>query len=141
GGRLLFYPILRQILTFEYKTTLMTYTFTGTYTDLYQLSMGQAYYHNKTHNTPVTFDYFFRKLPFEGGFVLFAGLADVLQTVETFKFTAEDLDFLAERGFDEGYLELLKDFKCKPTIHAPREGDVIFPTEPVLRVEGTMLEV
>ncbi|NEN22170.1 nicotinate phosphoribosyltransferase [Cryomorpha ignava] len=119
----------------------MNFQITGTYTDLYQLAMGQAYYRDGSHKMPATFDYFFRKLPFHNGYVVFAGLADVLDMLESLRFTSEDIDYLGKQGFNADYLEMLRNFRFRGTIHAPREGDVIFPAAPVLRVEGTMLEV
>ncbi len=119
----------------------MTFNPTGLYTDLYQLSMGQSYYLNNTWETPVSFDYFFRKSPFNGGYVIFAGLADVLQQLESLHFHEEDITYLKAAGFHEDYLKFLKDFKFRGHIYAPPEGEVVFPTAPVLRVEGTILEV
>ena len=57
--------------------------FTGSYTDQYQLAMGQVFFLKKTSNNLATFDYFFRKLPFKGGFAIFAGLENLLEVLET----------------------------------------------------------
>lgn len=119
----------------------MNFQITGTYTDLYQLAMGQAYFKDGLHNMPATFDYFFRKIPFHNGYVVFAGLADVLQILEFLRFTSEDIDYLADHGFNSDYLGMLRDFRFRGSIYSPREGDLIFPSAPVLRVEGSMLEV
>lgn len=119
----------------------MNFQITGTYTDLYQLAMGQAYYKDGLHTMPATFDYFFRKIPFDNGYVVFAGLDDVLKILKSLRFTSEDIDYLADHGFSTEYLDLLRNFRFCGSIYAPREGDLIFPSAPVLRVEGTMLEV
>lgn len=118
----------------------MNFQLSGVYTDLYQLAMSQAYYLNNLHNKPAAFDYFFRKLPFEGGYVIFAGLADLLESLESFTFSDEDIEYLAEKGFNKEFLSVLRNFKFRGNIYAPKEGEVIFPVEPVLRVEGNMLE-
>lgn len=118
----------------------MNLQLTGTYTDLYQLAMGQAYYLNNHHNKQVTFDYFFRRIPFGGGYAIFAGLADLLNQLETLQFTADDLEYLKEQGFDKNFLTVLKNFKFSGSIYGPPEGEVIFQTEPILRVEGNILE-
>ncbi len=118
----------------------MQLDFTGTYTDLYQIAMGQAYHRDGLIETTATFDYFFRSLPYDGGYVVFAGLADVLEILESLEFTDEDIDYLASRGFDAAYLGFLSGFRFRGAIHAPREGDVVFATEPVMRVEGTIIE-
>ena len=120
---------------------MLSYHLSGNYTDLYQIAMGQAYFLEGKQNTPVCFDYFFRKNPYGGGYVLFAGLDDVLQALEELRFTSEDIAFLREQNFDSEYLEYLKAFTFKGNIYSSAEGDVIFPNRPVLRVEGNLLEV
>lgn len=119
----------------------MNFSITGTYTDLYQLAMGRAYYADGLHEMPASFDYFFRKIPYGGGYVIFAGLADALEILETLRFTDEDLKYLSDQGFEKDYLEVLSRFRFRGKVYAPREGEVVFPTEPILRVEGNMLEV
>lgn len=114
--------------------------FTGTYTDQYQLSMGQVYFLKGQKDQPAVFDYFFRKLPFEGGYALFAGLHDLLPMLEALRFKEEDLAFLHSRGFHPDFIKYLKEFRFRGTIYACSEGEVIFPTSPVLRVEGTIIE-
>ncbi len=110
------------------------------YTDLYQLTMGQAYFHNRIHTREASFDYFFRKIPFRGGYVVFAGLHELLELIHELRFSDRDLDYLAENGFSEEFLEYLKDFSFRGSIHSVREGDIVFPFEPVVRVEGELLE-
>ncbi len=110
------------------------------YTDLYQLTMGQAYFKENTHETPSCFDYFFRKLPFNGGYVILAGLEPLFEVLNDFRFCESDLDYLKGQGFDTQYLEYLKEFRFKGRVLGMREGEIVFPNEPILRVEGTMLE-
>lgn len=120
---------------------MVSYHLSGNYTDLYQIAMGQAYFRDKKVDSPACFDYFFRKNPFEGGYVLFSGLSNLLRTLEELHFTEEDLDFLASQGFDQVYLTYLKDFRFKGTIFSATEGDIVFPDRPILRVEGKLMEV
>src|SRR5688500_11935130 len=68
-------PARVLILTLVVET-MKNFSITGTYTDLYQLTMGQVYYLKGMSNKQAVFDYFFRKIPFEGGYVVFAGLGD-----------------------------------------------------------------
>lgn len=114
--------------------------YTATYTDLYQLTMAQVYYLKGKKDHSAVFDYFFRRLPFNGGFAVFAGLENVLDLLEDFRFTDEDLAFLKERGLHEGFLNYLRNFQFQGTIYACREGDLIFPTRPILQVEANLLE-
>jgi len=113
---------------------------TATYTDQYELIMGQAYFLAEHKDEPAVFDYFFRKNPFEGGYTIFAGLPDLLQVLESIRFDKEDLDFLKAQSLHPDYLAYLKDFRFTGSVYAPREGDVVFPTRPVLRVEGNLIE-
>lgn len=119
----------------------MNFSITGTYTDLYQLAMGRAYHNDGLNEMPASFDYFFRKIPYGGGYVIFAGLDDALEILETLRFTDEDLKYLSDLGFGKDYLDVLRGFRFRGKVYAPREGEVVFPTEPILRVEGNMLEV
>jgi nicotinate phosphoribosyltransferase len=118
----------------------MNIAITGNYTDLYEIAMGQAYFLDGVGERRASFDYFFRRIPFGGGYVVFAGLDDVIDVLEDWHFTDEDIDYLTSRGFDPKYLAFLRNLRFRGSIHAPREGDVVFPTEPLLRVEGTVIE-
>ena len=112
----------------------------GSYTDLYQLTMSQAYYlkgHAFDHSV---FDYFFRKLPFKSGYAVFAGLYDLLEILEELHFSRDDLHFLEENGFHKDFINYLEKFRFDGTIYSTREGDLVFPTRPVIQVEGTLLE-
>ncbi len=112
----------------------------ASYTDLYQIAMGQAWYREGLADQPAQFDYFFRRLPFDGGYCVFAGLGDVLEILADWRFDGDDIDYLAGRGFEADYLRHLRDFRFRGSLHAPREGEVVFSTEPVVRVEGRILE-
>ncbi|WP_324718902.1 nicotinate phosphoribosyltransferase [Salinimicrobium sp. HB62] len=112
----------------------------GTYTDQYQLTMGQVYFQKGEANDVAIFDYFFRKLPFEGGFAVFAGLETLLDLLEDFKFTEKDLDFLKTQNFSSEYLDYLKEFRFRGKIYSLKEGDLVFPGEPVVRVEAGIIE-
>lgn len=118
----------------------MDITITGNYTDLYQLAMGQAFFRDGLAGKRACFDYFFRRFPFDGGYVVFAGLDDVLEALASWHFSSEDIDYLTARGFDPDYLGYLSKLRFRGDVHAPREGDVVFPNEPVLRVEATIIE-
>ncbi|HVZ79946.1 MAG TPA: nicotinate phosphoribosyltransferase [bacterium] len=113
---------------------------TGLYTDFYELTMAQGYVLTGQENIPACFDYFFRENPFKGGYTVFAGLDDLLPVLEEFRYEPEDLDYLKEQGFEKRFLDHLKDFRFRGKIFSVREGEVVFPLEPVLRVHGTLLE-
>ena len=114
--------------------------FSATYTDYYQLVMAQAYYLKHNHEKEAVFDYFFRKLPFDGGYAVFAGLDTVLDVLEELHFNNDDLIFLGKQGFDEGFIRYLKNFRFRGSIYSSMEGDIVFPFRPVLQVEANIIE-
>ncbi len=112
----------------------------GLFTDYYELSMAQGYFFTDKKNENTVFDYFFRTNPFEGGFLVFAGLADLLNALSAFRYPEENLKYLKELGFQEGFLNYLKEFRFNGTIFSVKEGELVFPNEPILRVEGNIIE-
>ena len=112
----------------------------GLYTDHYELTMAQGYLLNGKKDTPACFDYLFRKNPFGGGYVVFAGLTDLLEVLEKLSFEAEDCNYLKTIGFAPEFVDYLRSFVFSADIYAPEEGEVIFPYEPVVRVEGNIIE-
>lgn len=114
--------------------------FTGTYTDQYQLTMSQVYFLKGKKNSSANFDYFFRKLPFKGGYAIFAGLENVLHELEEFRFNEKDISFLQKLNFQSEFLEYLENFKFRGNIYSIKEGDIVFPNAPILRVEANIIE-
>ncbi len=112
----------------------------GLFTDLYELTMAQGYLLSGKGDEPALFDYFFRSVPFEGGYVVFAGLGDLIERMGRMRFSEEDLAYLKTLGFEDVFLEWLGAFRFGGTVRAMREGEIIFPLEPVARVEGTIME-
>jgi nicotinate phosphoribosyltransferase len=109
-------------------------------TDLYELTMMQGYFRYGMHHRAV-FDMFFRRQPFNGGFAVFAGLDDLLETLTTMRFSGEDIDYLRTLGlFDEPFLEYLRDFRFTGDLWAVPEGTLVFPQEPLIRVHTSILE-
>ncbi|MEO9021754.1 MAG: nicotinate phosphoribosyltransferase [Ginsengibacter sp.] len=116
-------------------------TTSGLYTDMYELTMAQAYFKNGTQNVPACFDYFFRKLPYSGGYVIFCGLGELLPVIENLHFSKEEIDWLFKQGFEKDFLSWLETFHFKGTIRSMQEGEIAFPLEPLLQVEGNLAEV
>jgi len=113
----------------------------GLYTDLYELTMAQGYLMADKAHQEATFDYFFRSNPFNGSFTVFAGLPDLAEMVSELHFSTDDLQYLQEQGFKDKFLDYLADFSFSGTIKAPPEGTLVFPDEPVLRIDGKLAEV
>ena len=107
-------------------------------TDLYQLNMLQAYFDHGDTETAV-FEFFFRKLPARRGFLIAAGLEQVLDYLEGLRFSAEDIAWLAASGrFGNSLLDRLAEFRFTGDVHAMPEGSVFFPDEPILRVAAPL---
>ncbi|MCG2727553.1 MAG: nicotinate phosphoribosyltransferase [Candidatus Methanoperedenaceae archaeon] len=107
-------------------------------TDLYQLTMMQAYW-KSGHNPEATFDYFVRKIPF-GSYLITAGLAYVLDYIENLHFEDADLEYLKTQGFDDEFLDFLRDFRFTGDILAMPEGSIALPLEPIIRVTAPIIE-
>lgn len=113
---------------------------TGLLTDLYELTMMQGYLRYGMRHRAV-FDMFFRRPPFNGGFTVFAGLKDLLESLESIRFSREDLEYLDSLGlFGQDFLDYLADFRFTGDVWAMPEGTTVFPHEPLVRIHTTIIE-
>ena len=109
-------------------------------TDLYQLTMMQAYF-AAGRTAPAAFEFFVRKLPPTRGFLMAAGLEQVLEFLENLRFTKSDIGWLRGLGrFSDDFLDRLGTLRFTGDVDALPEGTVFFPDEPVLRVVAPMPE-
>jgi len=103
-------------------------------TDLYMLTMLQGFFHEGMEE-PATYEFFVRDLPPERGFLLAAGLEQVLEYLETVRFSEQELAWLAStERFDQDFVDYLGRFRFSGDVYAMAEGTVFFPNEPILRV-------
>jgi nicotinate phosphoribosyltransferase len=116
-------------------------------TDLYELTMAQGYWKAGVHGRRAVFELFTRSLPFGGGFAVACGLAAACETLERFRLDEGDIAYL--RGlqgtdgrplFEPAFLEELAGTRFTADVDAVPEGTVIFANEPLVRVEGPVLE-
>ena len=112
----------------------------GLYTDYYELTMAQGYFYCGKKEETATFYYFFRTNPYQGGFTVFAGLQDFLEMLTNFTFPREDIDYLRALGLKPEFLEYLSHFHFSGDIQSMKEGEIVFPGEPVLQVKGNIIE-
>jgi nicotinate phosphoribosyltransferase len=109
-------------------------------TDLYQLTMMQAYYEAETI-APAAFEFFVRKLPPTRNFFLAAGLEQVLDYLERLRFSDADIAWLRSlHRFSDEFLDRLRSFRFTGDVDAMPEGTVFFPDEPILRVVAPLPE-
>lgn len=109
-------------------------------TDFYELTMMQGYYLSK-ENPQVVFDMFYRSNPFDGGYAIFAGLGDLLPQLESLNFSKTDISYLKSLNmFDAGFLDYLSTYKFHGDIYAMKEGTVVFPGEPLVRIHTSLMD-
>ena len=114
--------------------------FSALLTDFYSLTMAQGFFKKKM-NSRAVFEMFFRRQPFDGGFSVFAGLDTLLERLQKLSFSDEDISYLEDLGsFDHDFLDFLRSFKFSGTLWAMDEGTIVFPNEPLIRVEGDLIE-
>ena len=104
--------------------------FSPLFCDLYHLTMAQAMFDDNSHNNVETYEMFIRKTPFNGSYLLTAGLGEVLEWLNDWHFEKEDIDYLREQGFKEEFLNMLSNAKLNIDMKAFREGEIVFPNEP-----------
>lgn len=116
-------------------------------TDLYQLTMAYSYWKADMHEQASVFHLFFRKNPFKGNYAIAAGLQPVMDFLENFRFEADDIEYLASlKGndgkalFEMGFLVYLGEMRFSCTVHAIPEGTPVFPHEPLLRIQGNIIQ-
>lgn len=109
-------------------------------TDLYQLTMMQAYWREGL-TAPATFDLFVRRLPNERNVLLAVGLEDALDSLEALRFSDADLRFLGGRPeLHPAFLDYLRAFRFSGDVRAVPEGTPVFHTEPLLEVTAPLPE-
>ncbi len=109
-------------------------------TDFYEITMANGYFKNGMKDTIAYFDMFFRTVPDGGGFVIMAGVEQLVEYLANLKFTAEDIEYLRDRGFGEEFLSYLADFEFACDVWAIPEGTPIFPGEPIVKVKGPVIQ-
>lgn len=108
--------------------------------DFYEFTMANGYF-IKNMNEIAYFDVFFRKVPDDGGFAIFAGLEQIIDFVKDLHFSSEDIAYLKSKEiFSDDFLEYLRNFKFIGDIWAIPEGTVVFPNEPLITVRAPLIQ-
>jgi nicotinate phosphoribosyltransferase len=116
----------------------MTPATTALLTDLYELTMAQAYFAQGMTEEAV-FEFFVRKLPPKRNFLMAAGLEQVLTYLEEFQFSDGDIDWLDRTGeFTPDSLTAFRAMRFTGDVHAMPEGSIFFPHEPILRITAPL---
>lgn len=110
-------------------------------TDLYELTMAQAYLEAGKREKAV-FSLFVRKLPENRNFLVSCGLEPLLEAINDFRFEEEELKYLKSIGiFKDWFLDYLESYNFKGNIYAIDEGRIIFQNEPLVQIEGPLVDV
>lgn len=110
--------------------------------DLYEYTMTQGYFNEGMENTISYFEVFFRTIPDNGGYAIFAGLEHFINIINSFKFDTEDIKYLKSLDlFDDKFISFLEKFEFKCDVWSVKEGSVIFPNEPILVIKGPAYQV
>ncbi len=116
-------------------------------TDLYQLTMAYGYWKTGAHTREAVFHLHFRKQPFGGGYAIACGLGAAVDWLSSLRFTEDDTAYLATLTgndgaalFEEGFLAYLRAMRFECDIDAVPEGTAVFAQEPLVRVQGPLIQ-
>ena len=116
-------------------------------TDLYQLTMACGYWKKGVQSKEAVFHLFFRSHPFKGGFSVACGLADAIDYLRNLTFGGDELAYLGTLTgndgkplFESGFLAHLRDMEWSCDVDGIPEGTVVFPHEPLLRIQGPLVQ-
>lgn len=109
-------------------------------TDFYELTMANGYFKNGFKDTIAYFDMFFRTIPDGGGYVIMAGVEQLVDYFRNLSFSKKDIDYLRGKGFSEDFLDYLANFRFACDVWTVPEGTPIFPGEPIVKVKGPVIQ-
>ncbi|MCX7121264.1 MAG: nicotinate phosphoribosyltransferase [Gammaproteobacteria bacterium] len=111
-------------------------------TDFYQMTMAYGYWQMGIHDDEAVFHLFFRRNPRRGDYVIASGLQSVIDYLNQFHFTDDDIDYLESLKnpvFSTDFLSYLKTLRFTGEIDAIPEGSVVFGNEPLLRIKAPLI--
>lgn len=109
-------------------------------TDFYQLTMMDGYLSSGIHEEIATFDLFFRQRG-QINYAVAAGLEQAIEYIKDLHFSAEDIEYLRSLNtFTDKFLDYLKDLRFTGDIYSVREGEIVFPMEPIMIVRAPLIE-
>ena len=109
-------------------------------TDLYQFTMMNGYAETGMADREAVFDVFFRPAA-HLDFAVAAGLQQAIEYINNLRFEDDDIAYLRSLGcFGEKFFERIKDFRFTGDVYAVREGEMVFPHEPLVTVKAPLFE-
>lgn len=111
------------------------------HTDLYEINMILTHWKKGNDQKRAVFEVYYRNNPFGMGYTIFTGLERVVNYIENLRFTDSDIDYLREiENYPEEFLTYLKEWRFKGTLRSFKEGEVAFANEPLIQVEGSIVD-
>lgn len=108
--------------------------------DMYELTMGNAYFIDDKKDDIALFDVFYRKNPDNGGFAILAGILPVIDFIDSFHFNKDDIDYLKSLNrFDHKFLDYIQDTKFDIEVTGLEEGTIIYPNTPLLTIKAPLI--
>ena len=109
--------------------------------DLYEMTMSNGYFLEAHRDDMATFDVFFRRIPDNGGYAIFAGLEQIVDFIEHMRFDEADIEYLRSlKMFDDRFLDYLSNYRFTGDVDAFDEGTIMYPNEPVVTVTAPMID-
>ncbi len=109
--------------------------------DYYEFTMANGYLEKNKDNVITYFDLYFRSIPDNGGYVVLAGLEQLIEYIENINFSDSDIEYFKNKNiFSDKFIDYLKNFKFECDIWAMPEGTVAFPNEPLIIVKGPAIQ-
>ena len=109
--------------------------------DFYELTMSNGYFVKGLKDKKVVFDMFYRRNPDDGGFVICAGLEQLVEYIQKLSFDDDDIEYLRSKNmFDEGFLDYLRNFEFTGDVYAVPEGTIVYPNTPLVTVVAPLID-
>ena len=109
-------------------------------TDLYQLTMGYGFFRQNKHEEEVVFDLFFRRNKLIT-YSIAAGLQDAMKYLLNWRFDEDDMEYLESLHlFSADFLDYLKNMRFTGDVYAVKEGEPVFPGEPILTIKAPLIQ-
>ena len=109
-------------------------------TDFYEITMAYGFFKEKKHEEEVVFDLFFRRNKLIT-YSIAAGLEQAIEYLTNWHFSDDDIDYLrSQKIFSEEFLEYLKNMRFTGSVYAVKEGEPVFPGEPILSVRAPLIQ-
>lgn len=108
-------------------------------TDFYEFTMANCLFMHGFKDTVMVFNMFFRKNPDNQGYAISCGQHQLVKFLREYHFTERDIVYLRTKGMAEEFLEYLRTYRWKGTVHMMKEGLICYPQVPMVRIECDMV--